>query len=158
MKSKRTNFFQTAFYTILFALSLCALFCKYSFAVNTDESSQYTLFLVEKGKLPKKANDYIVFHAPKNSRYKTQFVKKIAGMPGDKVSVIGKSFFISGKFIGTAKDTDSNGNSVEILKSVVIPKASYFVYSTKENSYDSKYEEIGLIPSSAIVGRAISIF
>lgn len=144
-------------YGALCASMLGLVSLKYSLAVNIDDSSPYTLFLVKKGVKPTAVDEYIVFQPPLTSRFTNRFVKMVGGMPGDEVKVVGDSFFVNGVFLGVAKDRDSQGRTVQKASGGVIPSGKYFIYSKKENSYDSKYAEIGLVSDNQLIGVAVAL-
>ncbi len=67
-------------------------------------------------------------------------------------------YFINGRFIGTAKDYSKAGVLTKKTKSGVIPEGRYFVYAPHKDSFDSRYEEIGWISNSEVIGHAYPIY
>lgn len=128
----------------------------YGFALNETESLPNWAFAVDKTVKVPARGDYFVFVAPANPYYPAgmQFIKQVAGVPGDVISIRGRDFFINGQFVGHAKERSKKGDPVEMNDAGVIPDGKYFVVTPHPDSLDSKYRLIGLIDQSRLVGRA----
>jgi len=146
---------------VLFVLLLiCPLLVSnyFKLLINTCDSLPYKVFLLRKDELPTSKGQLIVFNAKDNKKYKSAFIKIIGGTPGDIVSRKDRSYFINGKFIGVAKETSKEGEVATLGPTGEIPHGQYFVYTTHPDSYDSKYEDIGWIKDTDILGIAYPIF
>ncbi len=123
----------------------------------------YTFNDIERG-------DIVVFDAPDNMKDSIkydQLVKRVIGLPGERISVTCGVVSINGKrlvenyvkFFPTGKDNPSCVNpnlSVDgqNQKEITVPAGSVFVLGdNRGNSEDSR--AIGTIPTESIVGRAI---
>lgn len=107
--------------------------------------------------------DIIVFHPPETAiadegkdPSKEYYVKRVIGLPGETIQIIGDDIYIDGKIIeedyGKMPITYS-GIASEPLK---LGEDEYFVMGdNREVSFDSRYEEVGPIHRSAISGKAI---
>ncbi len=96
------------------------------------------------------------------------YIKRVVGLPGDKVSIKtteeGNSYvFINGKMLNEpyVKDiTDERyrcNNETEYCESVVVPENSYFMMGdNRGNSQDSRYW--GFLPRERIIGKAVFLF
>lgn len=126
--------------------------------------------------------DVAVFRYPRDTRL--DYIKRIVGLPGDRVAFKGKRVFINGKApeykeIGVYEThgSDPNGVSVELTENffgvehsilinpnrgnvegeVVVPDGHYFVVGdNRDNSNDSRYW--GFVPEENLVGRAMVIW
>ena len=82
------------------------------------------------------------------------FIKRVIGLPGDKVEVTGGSVYINGQPL--------RENYIEALPQykygpVTVPPNSYLVLGdNRNNSYDSHFW--GFVPQDKIIGRAIVRF
>lgn len=106
-----------------------------------------------KNKNPERG-DVIVFNSPESD---IQLSKRIIGMPGDVISIIGHDLFINEKPIKEpyVKYTTENGSDASFnVYSKKISENSYFVLGdNRDNSYDSRM--FGEINLEAIKGKAI---
>lgn len=131
-----------------------------------------------------KRGDIMVFLYPEDPS--VYFIKRVVGVPGDKISYVDKTLYINGevqpqKSLGSAFEYDERGNvwpvekREEILNGVrhdifirndvadrnfidvTVPASSYFVMGdNRDDSKDSRYW--GFVPNENIVGRAAYIW
>jgi len=106
----------------------------------------------------------------------TPFTKIVAGIPGDRLGVEGRTFTINGERIGTARETDRMGRPAWLYHPVpdangfcqtpptpvtgatscVLPAGTLFVLGTHERSFDSKYW--GVVTAAEVTSRVIPLF
>lgn len=127
--------------------------------------------------------DIVVFRYPKNPS--VDYIKRVIGLPGDRVAYYNKQVYINGKRIkhvplgqyqgvGEGKNMTGAGlfieeldaaehnilihNNAPSIESVhVIPKDHYFVMGdNRDNSNDSRYW--GTVPEENLVGKAFFIW
>jgi signal peptidase I len=125
--------------------------------------------------------DIVVFHYPVNPAQ--HFVKRVVGIPGDRVRLINKQVFVNGvglkepyaRFIRPANDLFRDsfprldvapGETPEwwlqLRKLVedgqlIVPAGHYFVMGdNRDDSYDSRYW--GFVPQANIIGRPLVIY
>ena len=101
--------------------------------------------------------DIVVFsptEALKKQNFKDAFIKRVIGLPGDKVQVKGKLVYVNDKplrekYIEDAPNYDYGP--------VTVPANQYLVLGdNRNNSYDSHYW--GFVPHDNIIGRAVVRF
>ncbi|MGZ4133812.1 MAG: signal peptidase I [Tumebacillaceae bacterium] len=103
-------------------------------------------------------NDILVFKYPGDTS--KDFIKRVIGLPGDKIEVREYKVFRNGKelnepFIAepTAPDVDPNHQTF------VVPPNTVFVMGDNRNrSKDSRDPSVGYVPDANIVGRADLVF
>jgi signal peptidase I len=125
--------------------------------------------------------DIVVFHYPVNPAQ--HFVKRVIGVPGDRVRLINKQVFVNGvpvkepyaHFSRPANDSFRDsfprldvaaGETpewwVQLRKLVedgqlIVPQGHYFVMGdNRDDSYDSRYW--GFVPQANIIGRPLLIY
>jgi signal peptidase I len=105
--------------------------------------------------------DIIVFEFPedKNKSYfqRRDFIKRVIGLPGDKIEVRSKNVFINGERYLTPeavyKDGDLTAGPRDNMPLVTVPEDKYFVMGdNRDRSYDSRFW--GFVDRSVIKGRA----
>ena len=95
--------------------------------------------------------DIIVFHFPQNPA--EDYIKRIIGVPGDKVSIKNQQVFINEQAIEenyTAAPPDYNGQWV-------VPADSLFVLGDNRNQ-SSDSHSWGFVPMKLVVGKAEVIY
>ena len=124
--------------------------------------------------------DIVVFKTPEDN--KTDYIKRLIGLPGDKIFIQENQIFINGKKVVTKKIDDSTYKSFEVdlvretldndkyydvfefknkisflntnnFSEILVPDEHFFVLGdNRDNSQDSRF--IGFIPKINLVGRA----
>lgn len=132
----------------------------YMFAVNISESLPDRIFIVDLHEMPTKKGDYIAFHWDRDQFYKpsSNFVKVIAGTPGQKVTVSQRNVYVDGNFVGFAKPASKRGIPLTPIQDMEIPTGSFYVRTPHLDSLDSRYTVTGLVEQSRIIGKAYAIF
>lgn len=127
--------------------------------------------------------DIVVFRYPKDP--KVDYIKRVIGLPGDRISYFNKRVFVNGKpakqvslgrYQGMGQGTNMSGaeqlledlagveHSILISRSMpsmegvfVVPEGHYFVMGdNRDNSNDSRYW--GTVPEENLVGKAFFIW
>ena len=195
-KSTAREYFETLVYTAVIALFVTT-FVVQAFKIPTG-SMKYTLFigdhlLVNKfvygmksgflGKLlpyrEPERGDVIVFKYPNDPD--TAYVKRLIGMPGDTVEMIGRTVYINGEELKenyNVKD-DEDGNIIDTVINdpqkkyklqyfnpgsdrahwgpYSVPEGRYFAMGdNRDNSQDSRYWQF--IPRDYMMGRPVVIY
>ena len=95
--------------------------------------------------------EIIVFKNPSNTR--EQFVKRVIGLPGDKVAIIQGVVYINDQPI----EEDYTLAPARIgFAPQIVHESTYFVLGdNRNNSEDSRFSRVGFLPRELIVGRAV---
>ena len=108
-----------------------------------------------------KRGDVIVFIFPKDKS--KDFIKRVIGLPGDRIEIKGKKIFINGKLFndkyGVYIEDYSGGTpyKMESFGPITVPGGQYFVMGDNRNhSYDSRYW--GFVPEEYIKGKAFIVY
>jgi signal peptidase I len=99
--------------------------------------------------------DIAIFTNPKDE--KTEWIKRIVGMPGDTVEIRDKGVFINGKLLDEPYACFVDGTERENAGPVVIPaNRYYFLGDNRDNSLDSR--QFGTIERSRLRGKPSFIY
>ena len=124
--------------------------------------------------------DLIVFRYPVDP--KSTFVKRVVGMPGDRVRIINKKLVLNGKpanepyaehttrYMDSYRDNFPSKPDVPVLPQgiamlvhnvrageVIVPPGNFFVLGdNRDSSLDSRYW--GFVPSANVIGVAVYIY
>ncbi|NMB20498.1 MAG: signal peptidase I [Firmicutes bacterium] len=95
--------------------------------------------------------EIIVFKNPSN--LSEQFVKRVIGLPGDKVAITQGVVYVNDQPI---EENYTFAPARIGFSAQVVPEGTYFVLGdNRNNSEDSRFGRVGFLPRNLIVGRAI---
>lgn len=130
---------------------------------DSTNSMPHLFYLIKKDPIEVKRNDIIEFdyynkygngerfyyenHSP--------FVKKVVGVPGDKIEFVGNEFYINDFASGIVKKTSTQGDPLVPNKSKILGEDEYFVYTENKDSFDSRYAYVGYVSREQIKGKVI---
>lgn len=124
---------------------------------STIEPGQYVLVDRVGPSLGIQRGEVIVFYPP-TSVSKTPFIKRVIGLPGDRVSISGGQVSVNGTPIAETYLTPGTTTLAvhDGYDSLTVPAGSVFVLGDdRSESWDSRY--FGPIADGSIVGRAWAI-
>ena len=125
--------------------------------------------------------DVVVFRLPADPSI--NYIKRLVGLPGDKVMYRNRRLYINGEIVASEAAGEYEGEGQpgsllynELLGEVehsillmpdrrslegtfVVPSGHYFMMGdNRDNSKDSRYQGVGIIPDGNIVGKAVLIW
>ena len=122
----------------------------------SDEAWGYAAFPLF-GEEPK-IGDRVLFEPPEALESRVPYLKTVRGLPGMAVAVAEDgTVFLDGVAVGRAKTHALDGRPLEAISPGIIPPGHYFLHADHPDSHDSRYVEIGLVPRSRILGRAVAM-
>lgn len=137
-----------AFVSIFFGLE------SFPFRINTSTSLPYRIFLrKQKGEV--KRHIYVSFSHPENTK---PLVKQVVGLPGDHIEKREDHILVNGFDCGKVVSITKTGNRVTPLDCEVIPEGYLFVYASHPESFDSRYQEFGLVEIDKIEEELWPVF
>ena len=132
---------------------------RYGFAINLTQSLPNWAFITDRQDKSLQRGDLMEFSPPPTPYYpaKTHFVKRVAGVAGDKVEAKGRRFYVAGQFVGLAKTRSKTGQVAALGPVGTIPPGHYFVVGEHVDSLDSRYGLIGWIGAERVIGKAVPV-
>ncbi|MDO2438345.1 MULTISPECIES: signal peptidase I [Aeromonas] len=126
---------------------------------NITQSLPNSYFYISYRTVISERYQYVQFWTRNDKFFGTlKFTKQVMGLPGDKIIVKNHEVWINGLYVGNIKSHTQNGLPLEPIQSGVIPPDYYYVAGKHPDSYDSRYNSLGLIHEDQIIGRAYPIF
>ena len=122
--------------------------------VNKTDSLPIRTFIHLKRQLPKKGDYTLVSSAWYNGR----LIKQVLAEAGEKITYDSKGILYVGRQkIGVPKTQSKDGRELTPIAPQVIPDGYVFLYAPHNESFDSRYAELGLVKKSALQGRALPV-
>ncbi|MRV70577.1 conjugative transfer signal peptidase TraF [Duganella sp. FT92W] len=131
---------------------------------NVSPSLPFWIVRIDYHPTTLRRGDYIVYRFEGNAcRYfpglwHQPFLKRIAGLEGDHVTVSGRQVFVNGALLGYAKPYAVTKLPLAPIAPSVIPADHFYVAGTSPDSFDSRYALSGLVAKSQIVGLATPVY
>lgn len=131
---------------------------------NWTGSLPYRVALVRYGPTTLERGDYIVFSFAGEAQASypglrgQPFFKRIRGLPGDVVTVVGRAVAVNGEVVGLAKTHAFDKRPLEPTVSTVIPSGYYYVQGADSDSFDSRYRSSGLVRSDQVIATVVPLF
>ena len=98
--------------------------------------------------------EIVVFPGPEGR--KRLYVKRVIGLPGEKVEISEGKVYINGEAIAFDYAKDHITLEGDMTEAVTLEKDEYFVMGdNRNNSQDSRYPEIGPVKRNEIIGRVV---
>jgi len=90
--------------------------------------------------------------------YQGNLIKRIIGVAGDKVHIDSHgNVYVNQQLVGKPQTHAGDGRGLNPIKATIIPKGFVFLYAPHPKSFDSRYQEVGLVPVNQLRSRLIPI-
>jgi conjugal transfer pilin signal peptidase TrbI len=135
----------------------------YQFYVNVSPSLPQKYWIVALQKKPKR-EDYVCFRAAPDIALQNAFsqdvtmTKQVLGVVGDTVTREGRDFYINGQYIASAKTHSLKGEPLKVGLTGTLKTGQYYVSTPHKDSFDSRYEKMGWLEQSQIIGVAYPLW
>ncbi|WP_105615884.1 signal peptidase I [Vallitalea okinawensis] len=97
--------------------------------------------------------DIVVF--PHNGDESEIYIKRVIGLPGDEIDIRGGKVYVNEVMLEEDYVSEDIYNTGNIEYPFTVSEDKYFVMGdNRNNSYDSRYLEVGLVPIDEIIGKA----
>lgn len=105
---------------------------------------------IETENIIQKTVDFVL----QDNRNGKDLVKRVIGVPGDKIKIKNGVVTVNDEKI--AEPYVSEGNFTEGEIDTIVPEGHYFVMGdNRKVSFDSRYQQVGMIPQSKIIGTVL---
>lgn len=99
--------------------------------------------------------DVVVFY-PYGKEEGEYYVKRVIGLPGETIQIIGDTIYINGEVLEEDYGKDPITEPGIAKDKLTLGKDEYFLMGdNREVSFDSRYEDIGPVKEDLIVGKAL---
>ncbi|BCJ94820.1 hypothetical protein acsn021_23890 [Anaerocolumna cellulosilytica] len=99
--------------------------------------------------------DIIVFY-PYGRKMEEYYVKRIIGLPGETIQIIDSDIYINGEVLNENYGKDPITYAGIAAEPLTLGEDEYFVMGdNREVSFDSRYEEVGVVNKRNIGGKAL---
>lgn len=113
------------------------------FRINPSDSLPYSLFWRTKADPEGIRKDVVVsFYHP---QFEVKLAKCVAGLCGDEIKLTEDMIYINDFCIGQCQHISSSGDVLTPIQEQRIPTGFVFVYGQHPMSFDSRYNEFGLV-------------
>lgn len=124
------------------------------FLISETNSLKQSYFLHFPKIAPKAQNYTLVW----SDWYQGLIIKKIVGLEGDQIWFDSDlQMFINDFKVGKCKSIATDGRPLHPLNSQTIPKDQVFLHASHGSSFDSRYQELGLLFKHQLQGLVIPI-
>ena len=149
---------------------------KYTYGLRLPVLNNRVLDLGSPGR-----GDVVVFRLPSDPSI--NYIKRLVGLPGDSVTYLNNQIFVNGQSVAVTvpvpylvgdqpgsvqarERLGEHGHDVlfmpgrsSINGTFIVPAGHYFMMGdNRDNSRDSRYDGVGMVPDGNIVGKAVRIW
>ncbi len=131
---------------------------------NWTASLPSRVAVLDAGDAPLQRGDHVVFAFDGDAKAiypglrGQPFFKIVRGLPGDRITVEGRTVSVNGVPVGVAKTHTFDRRPLETITPMVIPPDHFYVQGTNPDSFDSRYRASGLVRANQVLGRVVPIF
>lgn len=129
-----------------------------SLLISPSKSLPQRVFLLVKGTHAHKGQLAAIQGHPTAYFGDVMYTKQIQGVAGDRIENRKGCIVINGKKLFPLQTHTTKGQPLTPLKAQIIPKGYVFVGGSHPSSFDSRYQEFGLVAQQHILGRVWGIF
>lgn len=139
-------------------LILTFLLTQTHLTINQTPSLSYRAFICIKRVKPKKGDFVSICDHPTSYFEGIHYTKRLMGLPGDRIHFKGNRLYVEDILIGPLHKTTRNSHRLHPNKTTLVPQGHVFVSGDHPRSFDSRYEEFGLVKQEHIKGRCFGFF
>jgi signal peptidase I len=131
--------------------------CHTKIHFNRTDSAPYQAFICTDF-IRVSLGDYVSIEGHKVEYFSgLHYTKKIAGLPGDAIEIKDEQLYVGRRLIGPLLTQTTQGLKLTPVTIRRVPAGSVFVVGDHSRSFDSRYQEFGLVKTTHIRGRCFGI-
>jgi len=103
--------------------------------------------------------EVVVFRFPKDQT--RDFIKRVIAVGGDSVEMKMGKVYVNGQQLNETYiwHQDPKGENISNVRKCVVPEGTIFVLGdNRNNSEDSRFADVGMVPLNLVKGRAVAAF
>jgi len=156
----RLYFKETKSLRILGLVSFCIILLTTFTELNINKSQSVIgrVFLTLKKISPQKGELVTINNHPSAYYPNVVFTKRLIAKEGDHIKVSKGTVFVNDKPVASLKEKTLKGEPLTPIQAQIIPYGYIFVLGDHERSFDSRYEEFGLVRTDHISGKALLLW
>lgn len=131
---------------------------------NVTPSLPYHLLWLRQDGAPLQRGDLVVYRfegpaqASRPGLSGQPFFKIVRGLPGDRITVDGRTVSINGTPVGLARTHSADRQPLEPIAATVIPADHYYMQGSSPDSFDSRYLASGLVRADQVIGKVLPLW
>ncbi len=143
---------------LFFGIMLFIAPFKTALLFTRSDSLPYKLYFLVKGNNWKKGDLIAIKNFVTKYTQDQHFTKKIVGIAGDVVTIEGEYVLVNGIKHVKLKEKTKDHKKLTPMVAQTIPQQYFFVIAEHNDSFDSRYQEFGLVRENYIEGKVYPIW
>lgn len=157
MKENRAKNLVAVIVLLLGVIVFTASF-KSAMLVNRSNSLSHRLYLLVKGNNWQKGDLVAIKNFVTSYTKDQHFTKQIIGVVGDKITVADNYVLVNGIKHAKLKPQTKDNKPLTPIIAQIIPSQYFFVLAEHKDSFDSRYQEFGLVRENHIEGKVYPVW
>ena len=125
---------------------------------NKSDSLPHKIYFLAKGSSWEKGDLVAIKNFTTSYTKDQHFTKKIVGVAGDVVTIEGEHVLVNGIKHARLKGKTKSNKKLTPTIAQTIPQQYFFVIAEQNDSFDSRYQEFGLVRENYIEGKVYPIW
>lgn len=131
---------------------------KSTLLINNSASLPHKVYLLVKGNNWQSGDLVAIKDFVTKYSQNQHFTKKIVGVAGDVITVMGDYVLVNGTKCAKLKAKTLDHKKLTPIKAQTISPQYFFVVATHKDSFDSRYQEFGLVKGEYIEGKVYPLW
>lgn len=129
-----------------------------SILFNKSDSLPHKIYFLVKTRNWQKGDLVAIQNFATDYTKNQHFTKKIVGVAGDVVTIDGEHVLVNGIKHARLKEKTKSNKKLTPVVAQTIPQQYFFVVADHKDSFDSRYQEFGLVRENYIEGKVYPVW